>query len=341
MNPLSAFQGLAIAMAAAMAVEALRATSTRPRAIFWALFIILAIVGITTNVIASSWPKASGVMAALGSSPITLFVVFVGWLIFLRKPWQKVSVEFDTHSPDGAAIAASALTQFRERIDQAESELVKLIETAKQELQTTKRQVAEIEEKLPIIIQDYQTVSAKLAQAEERDKALEIDLGDVRRGCATLEDKVTINEKCVRESLYAISAREQLQELAAEIEQDADDLYRRLKAGENYTKEDWDKWTNVEHHWERSVKRWVDVARWYAKDVKNNVLTVDDKEYDDAWDVQDKQFPTADAVRRFKRHRIIHRHWQMMQEAVEHGLQSVAFQGGTEKEQHCGRYHQQ
>jgi hypothetical protein len=237
-----------------------------------------------------------------------------------------------------------------EKIDQILLRIGTVDRDLRNEMDKLGDQLKALEEKDKVIIQDYQTVvgngqalSAKVDGARDAllqaIKAVEVDLGEVRRGCANLESNVEKNEKYVRQSLYAVFAREQLKELSAEIERDADDLYLRLKSGENYTDQDWDQWTNVAHHWEGAVRAWVDTARWYAMDVKKVVLTVEDKEYDGGWDVKDSQFPSADAVRRFKRHRIIHSHWTGMKEAVESGLRLVAFQSGTEQEQHGGKHH--
>lgn len=208
-------------------------------------------------------------------------------------------------------------------------------------------QVEELSKKVKAVIQDYQTVLGRFAQVDDRFRAadvkmntVEIDFADVRRGCAKLEEKVENNEKYVRESFYAIFARERMSELAREIESDADDLYLRLKSGENYTAQEWDQWVNVHHHWERTIKEWMDTARWYAKDVKNRVMNIDDREYDAQFGVLDSQFPNADAVRRFKRHRIIQSHWGDVRDDAKNGALKVAFHGGTEKEQHGGLFHQ-
>jgi hypothetical protein len=226
-----------------------------------------------------------------------------------------------------------------------------------------RQEVTKLSSTVKAVIQDYQTVLGNQARAEDetakaskaiteqvasfmsdlstRIDELSRDLLEVRRGCATLQEKIDENEKSVRESLYAVFARERLNDLARDIEYDAALLYDRLKSGENYTALDWDQWVNVHHHWERSLKEWVDTARWYTKDVKKRVMTVEDKEYDEGdWTVRDAQFPNADAVRRFKRHRIIQSHWVMVRDDADAGARNVAFHGQREKEQHGGKFHQ-
>jgi hypothetical protein len=77
-------------MAAAMAIEGLKPSHpARARVTFWILFGLCSVVGIATNNIASVWPAASGVMVWLGSSPVTLFVLLLGLLLWIQKPWRR------------------------------------------------------------------------------------------------------------------------------------------------------------------------------------------------------------------------------------------------------------
>jgi hypothetical protein len=270
-----------------------------------------------------------------------------GHLAVLEHRIVALEVDIET-TKDGEDTLRAAVQGFMKAPMQLAMELN---ERAAGELGKFKDELQEFQQRQKTIIEDYQTVSAKQIHSEERDTALEVyinkqgeelssGLEDVRRGCAKLEEQMKKNDECLRESLHAVHAREQLNEMTREIEFDASQLYDRLKAGEHYTPQDWDHWTNIEHHWERTLKRWIDTSRWYSKAVKERILTVDDNEYDDDWSVLDKQFPTADAVRRFKRHRIIQRHWETVRGDVERGVVLVAFCGGTEREQHGGAYHQ-
>jgi hypothetical protein len=88
MEPVAAFQILMLTVAAAMAVEAFK-TAGITRVVFWAVFVICALIGILTNKIAAAWPAASSAMAWVGSSPVTLFLIFLGWISFLQKPWRR------------------------------------------------------------------------------------------------------------------------------------------------------------------------------------------------------------------------------------------------------------
>jgi hypothetical protein len=142
----------------------------------------------------------------------------------------------------------------------------------------------------------------------------------------------------IRESLIAIYNREILAMLSAEIMLDAADLYDALQAGETYDENRWSKWKNVCGHWEARVKTWVANARWYAPDVERRVLTIEDAAYASGWTIRDDQFPDnhakgrSEAVRLFKRHRIIQRQWEKVREEVDRGAVQVAFVGLSPEE---------
>lgn len=250
----------------------------------------------------------------------------------------------------GKGVPAYDDTKLREEI----AALSKTVKAVIQDYQTVLGNLARIGEKVEKVsgsVADIQTkgeetlaaahlVRQEISALEKHTGDIRSDLEIVRDDCAKLGKTIEENEKLVRESLYAVSAREQMAELAREIEADADTLYLRFKDGEAYTDREWDEWVNTYHHWERVLKRWIDVSRWYAKDVKTRIQTVEDKEYDGDWTVRDNQFPNADAVRRFKRHRIIQAHWQNVKEEADRGAYLVAFSAQTELEQHGGKFHQ-
>jgi len=175
---------------------------------------------------------------------------------------------------------------------------------------------------------------------ESQTKAVELDLGELRRGFATLEQKIDSQEKGFRESIHALMAREELAELGKVIQSNADELYVPLKNGEQYDAVRWQSWESIHGNWERTVKRWADAARWYGENVRARVLTVEDTEYDSAWSVEDAQFPSADAVRRFKRFRIIQVHWMEVSDEIAGHVVMVARGALSERECHGGQYHQ-
>lgn len=236
-----------------------------------------------------------------------------------------------------------------------------------------REETADLSKTVKAVIQDYQTVLAKLAQAEERhdalDKALHdefaehkehmskcytaqdearrkgldalgVELGEIRRGCAKLEETIKEDEATTRESINAVIVKPELAALADEIERSGDDLFLPLKNGETYDRERWGSWQSTHTLWEQTVNDWADKARWYGKNIRADIFHVDDKEYDQtAWGVEDAQFPDADAVRRYKRHRIIQGHWRAARNIVDKNVLAVAYGVLSEKECHGGKHH--
>lgn len=181
------------------------------------------------------------------------------------------------------------------------------------------------------------------AQDEARQKGLgdlKGELEAIRHGCAGMDDKIKSLHKEMRESVNALLVKDELSTLARELEQVGDELYLPLKEGETYDRQRWESWLSIQAHWERRLNEWVDKAKWYDQGVKIGVFTVRDAEYDEEnWGVQDSQFPNADAVRLYKRHRLLRAHWQNVRGRVDGNVKMVAHGAISEKECHNGQFH--
>ena len=230
-------------------------------------------------------------------------------------------------------------TELREKVESS----TEILAALSQDAQKLNSRLAELEGIKKAIIDDYQRMlglearftgeldGLKGAMRDEGEslrqyqQVLEGKLADLRR---ELESSV----KKTLSSLHAIYLREELRRLAEEIVLDAADLSERLQAGEVYDDAKWQQWENVHGHWEAGLKCWIQYGQWYAKDVESGIYTVEEHRYAAPWNVQDSQFPHSEAVRRFKRFRIIHRQWEQMREKVERGVFQVAFVGLTEEE---------
>lgn len=116
------------------------------------------------------------------------------------------------------------------------------------------------------------------------------------------------------------------------IRRDAGYLYNRLKAGEKYDDAKWHQWENVRDHWEQTMQEWLSTATFFGRNIQARTLTVDDREYGREWDVSEAQFSNAEAVRRFKKFRIVQRQWEQIVQEVDGGLHQVAFNGKTQQE---------
>lgn len=153
------------------------------------------------------------------------------------------------------------------------------------------------------------------------------DIRSIRHGAANLEKEFKLHSNQTRESFAALQQRETLARLAGMIEEKASILYDRLKSGESCSPEDWKTWEQNHRQWRSFILHWVEQGRFYVNDLETKILNTPDEKYEGEWTVSDDQFPTADAVRKFKQHRIQQRHWEEMKEKVDNNIRQVAFVG--------------
>lgn len=191
----------------------------------------------------------------------------------------------------------------------------------------------------PCASYDDTEIAAKVAQILVRLQGLDAKAEQVRvdaaiasRDVQKLEQKLKDRDSRVLGSFYALGARERLTELETEINQNADDLYDRLKAGEVYDLAKWQQWENVYNNWKQRLDEWIGTGKWYAAKVKERTLTIDEALYGADWSVAENQFPNAEAVRQFRKHRIVMANWLEVVPQVRSGMDAVAFSGQTESD---------
>lgn len=182
----------------------------------------------------------------------------------------------------------------------------------------------------PDAMAKFTAIDERFAHLEAKAEQIRVDTAIVSQDLQRLDKKVASKDERVLGSFYALGVRERLASLEVDIRRDAADLYDRLRGGETYDLQQWQQWENVHNHWEEALKTWLDNARWYAEKVVGGTLTVDDAKYRLEWTVRDDQFPNAEAVRQFKKFRIIHTQWLEILPKVEQGLLKVAFSGMSE-----------
>lgn len=147
-----------------------------------------------------------------------------------------------------------------------------------------------------------------------------------------LKDIVDKEKNQTRLSFHTLGMRDDLSEIESEILELAALLYDKFKEGETYDINMWNSWDSVHSRWDQQLKTWLQIAQWYAEGVKKRTLNVDDRAYGQQWSVRDNQFPDAEAVRRFKKFRIIHTQWLEVLPSVREGVRSVAFGGMSDRD---------
>ncbi len=225
-------------------------------------------------------------------------------------------VERDEKVENMASLQSRALSKFEERADAIEADLA----TRKAEADNHHIRITELLTLLRKIIDDYQRMSAFEADTRVKLKALEESA-----------DKT-------RHSLHAIYTREILTKVASDIERDAAELYDGLHSGQVYDEERWNKWEEAHARWESALSVWVQNGHWFSFDVETRIYRIDDSLYSKKWSEKDTQFPESEtlsrseAVRRFKKFRIIHIQWRQVREDVDRGVIQVAYVGLSDKD---------
>lgn len=180
-------------------------------------------------------------------------------------------------------------------------------------------------------------VNVRLVGLDVKAEKIRVDTAIFSTELQKLDQKVAAKDEKVLASFYAVGARERLTTLEAQIEEGAAELYDRLKAGEIYDAEQWEQWESIYEQWNGKIDEWLSTGTWYAVAVKERTLTIKDDLYRAQWSVAENQFPNAEAVRQFKKHRIIITNWRTVVPEVKRGVDSVAFAGQSEIDARHGR----
>ncbi|HLL31155.1 MAG TPA: hypothetical protein VK403_09190 [Allosphingosinicella sp.] len=187
-------------------------------------------------------------------------------------------------------------------------------------------------EKLGKDVEGYKATHANIIRDYNRMDAGQLNLGEQIDEVKKVTDKLPV-------ALYALYQREQLTKLAKTIEDRGEELFNELHDGAIFDAERWAKWERDYNSWDTAVRVWVENGRWYAPDVAKRVLEFDDGAYDTRnWNIKDSQFPEtettsrSEAVRRFKKFRIIRNQWDAVREEVDAGVIQVAFIGLSEQD---------
>lgn len=173
--------------------------------------------------------------------------------------------------------------------------------------------------------------TARFAAIDAKLEDVRVDSAVNQRDLQKLAEEVKRQNDRTLGSLHAVFAREQLAFYDDAIGSDARDLYDSFRNGDRYDHARWQTWESVHTHWESMLTGWLNTAKWYVRDLEVQITTVDESEYRSAqWTVSDHQFPNSEAVRLFKRHRMIHGKWENLRKTVNDKVHQVAFEGMTE-----------
>ena len=365
MNALAAFQVLVLTMAAAMAVEALKPSySTKWRAVFWVLFVILAIGGIATNQIAAAWPAASAFMAWAGSGPVPLFLAFLAWVLWLQKPWRRVSASppndrLPAHEsfPDDAMLVERIEAAISRHLGELQRETV--AETFKASdrraasmAEHFEKQVAKLDSKIETIgklalehnkLQGERNdlIQKQLDQASGTVAAVQHMLGELQQtqieGDKDYRSFKRLVEQALENTWRKIDRRSDWIDQGFAAILDRERLLSLAASIEAVADElsgptrgepliDRDKWLAQFGGWMGDVETWTRIAEIYRADVIKKVHDTPQHAYRGDWAEPDSLFPDGSiAVHDYKTFRIVLNNFRDEREPVERCVQRAAF----------------
>lgn len=309
-------------------VEAWKAKERLPRVALTAFAVLFALTGSFLKPLSEGVPSIGAFIAGVFALPASWFALFLSLFFVLRPYWTS-----------GQAFSRDAGT--RQDISHLETYLSKAQVDLEQQFASIKASLSEHEiafrESVNKIEKEIASHAAQIFQINTENGERQRIIGANSQRIENLYNTVEDHRDKVLHSLHAIGAISRLADTEAQIRSDAAELYDRLRAGEKYDTLKWRQWENVHDHWMQCLTTWLDNGTWYAVAVKGRTLTVNDAKYGQDWTVSDDQFPNAEAVRVFKKFRIIHTQWEEVVPDVKDGMEKVAFVGMTEEEARHGR----
>lgn len=340
LTPVAAFQAICIAGAVGLFAEARKEDKKWAKYALWAAMAVSFLMGVFATIIVDAWPSIRPTMETLGGSPVVWFVTLIAVYFMCRPLWK---------SPQPLIGAPQVYDDNKLREEVAElSKTVRAVIDDYQRMSALEARVGDQIDGLKLALQAEAETRQSADQVIERKanegvllapkvESIRVDTALANRDIEKLTNIQNDHRARAQASFAAINLREKLAGLQATIEMDASDLYDALSRGEEYDQARWQRWESVHGHWFSTLNEWLDIATWYAIAVKERTLTVDDEKYSAGWTISDSQFPDAEAVRRFKKFRIIQQQWEAVVPSVKAGLEQVAFVGLTESEVRSGR----
>lgn len=310
--------------------------------VLWGAAVTFGILGFSYQWLVTVAPVITNIIARIVGSPASWFSLTVALFFVARSFWTRRSETL---------MASSGLYAAVEEKLAAQSQALQAVNDGYQRMLAMEARFVGDNDRLRFDLKEELNKLGQLLDAHgnklnaldglgalpEKLEAVRVDGAIAKGALEKLAEQHKQDKERTLSALHAIGARERLSNLEASIQQDASDLYARLHAGEIYDSQKWLQWENVHSHFMESLESWLVDAAWYAIAVKERTLAVNEALYGADWSVKDNQFPNAEAVRRFKKFRLIYDNWESVLPTVKNGLDQVAFAGMSEKDVRFGR----
>lgn len=274
----------------------------KPPAIRWSLWVLAVLGGYDLFCNQFGLPTARSLWGMTGS-----LLPWWGWLLIAHAIGVYALFEYVRRLPLGTG-GLDSEGSWRVKLDEHKSIL--------------RLEVQQLEVKLKVLADDLDVLKASVEitvrETSDKFRVLERMLDEQRE---IIDDKL----HAIHVSLRAIYTRELLEKAAEVIRQDFSAMCDRLLSGEAYDAIKWQQWEEMEVHWRRKLEDWVHIASSLLPDVRASVYEFSDERYREGWTISDTQFPSAEAVRCFKKARITYRQWEEAEKKVDTRLIAIAY----------------
>lgn len=264
-----------------------------------------------------------------------------GWLLILQTIFVYALFEYVRRiQVPGAYDDADLRERVETAIQTTARELQNLTETVEPALESQVLMNEAFERRMEGFEAISESVTGRLDEHRDWLRAQEAAQGEWAKRIEThhesridrLEGQIKkLDEKTAR-SLYAVRTKEALDQISTDIEEIAAGLYSPFASGDTCDQENWSKWEKTQERWLGLMRAWVEHGKWYFGDLTSAVMETPDHKYGGKWTVSDSQFPNAEAVRIFKKFRIIQTQWEGVKDKVTENLYYVAYYGMSDTE---------
>jgi len=294
----------------------------------YTLATVVALIALTLQPIADQAPVVGSTLSSIFGNPLSWFFLFMGLFFVLRPFWQpRQSASAPTDGSKKTSIQLATTASY----EKLSNEVVELRNSVGANVEKIKASATQALEKGEETLGAAHLIQEELGKTEKRMREIELRVGDAHRIIEKVEGDLATQRDRIASSLHSIYLREKLAKLAVEIRKDAADLSHKVTEGQQHDAESWEKWQNVHGHWWSLMGQWWTAARFYLANSRQ-VLLAPDNMYPRIQLDENTLVPAggAEAVRVYKKFRIIQDQWEAVQGQLEDNMCLVAFSGQTE-----------
>lgn len=306
-----------ISVGAVFGLEAWKVKEKAPRIVIGVIALAFFVAGLFLHQIANQAPQFGSFVSRAFDPPSSWLMIFLALFFVARPYWTRSAAPPANAEPLEEKTAT--VEEFSVRIEKLEFGFSKQTESLKRTSDELSR--------LKIRADEIQKIAIKGGSTAE---VLPETISNIAGEIATLAGESAEKYSELRRSFRALAHKEHLDNTGAEIVEKAQALSSPSQGSDELRDEaSWDAWCENYEVWEGCLESYIEVASRYLPKIKR-VLSVEDTKYAHDWGIQDSQFPNSEAVRRYKRFRILYDQWRKARPYVTLKVRETIFEGVSE-----------